>query len=111
MKANIDFDKVGKRMPYTVPDDFFTEMEDNIWKEVKKSPVITVRHKLSYLRVVMKTIAAIAAVVVLFFIFKANFSKSHTTEFSDIERAFSNLSHEDQAYMLAVYQDDVFINE
>lgn len=37
MKADFDFDKVGKRMPYTVPDDFFTEMENNIWKEVKKS--------------------------------------------------------------------------
>ena len=30
-----DFGMVGKRMPYSIPDDFFTEMEANILEQVK----------------------------------------------------------------------------
>jgi len=32
MNPDFDFDKVGKRMPYKVPDDFFSKMEKDIWK-------------------------------------------------------------------------------
>ena len=35
MNKDFDFDKVGKRMPYTTPDGFFDKLEDDIWKEVK----------------------------------------------------------------------------
>ena len=30
-----DFDKVGKRMPYSTPEDFFKDMETNILEAVK----------------------------------------------------------------------------
>ena len=30
MKKDFDFDRVGKRLPYTVPDDFFAKLEDDI---------------------------------------------------------------------------------
>ena len=30
-----DFGKVGKRMPYSTPDDFFKDMETNILEAVK----------------------------------------------------------------------------
>ena len=30
---------------------------------------------------------------------------------ADVEQAFANLSLEDQAYMLEIYQDDIFMNE
>ena len=34
MNDKFSFDKVGKRMPYSVPDDFFAKMEDNILEEI-----------------------------------------------------------------------------
>ena len=37
--------------------------------------------------------------------------KEETDSFSHVEQAFANLSQEDQAYMLAVYQEDIFMNE
>ena len=37
--------------------------------------------------------------------------KEETDSFSHVERAFANLSQEDQAYLLAVYQEDIFMNE
>ena len=35
MNDKFSFDKVGKRMPYSVPDDLFAKMEDNILEEIK----------------------------------------------------------------------------
>ena len=34
MKKDFDFDRVGKRLPYTVPDDFFAKLEDDIYNKV-----------------------------------------------------------------------------
>lgn len=111
MEANFDFNKTGKRMPYTVPDGFFDEMEENILKEVNKEPVVHIERKPAYLRVVLRSIAATAAVVALFLVFNMDFAKSHTAGFPDVEQAFNKLSHEDQSYLLEVYECDIFINE
>ena len=36
MEQNYDFSKIGKQMPYTVPDGFFDQLEENVMNEVKK---------------------------------------------------------------------------
>ena len=36
MEQNYDFNKIGKQMPYTVPDGFFSKLEDSVmevWSE------------------------------------------------------------------------------
>lgn len=33
MEKNFDFNKIGKRMPYTVPEGFFDEMERDIMQQ------------------------------------------------------------------------------
>lgn len=111
MKANFDLKKTGKRIPYTVPDGFFDEMEDNIWKEVSKEPIVSIRHKLSYMRVAIRTVATIAAAVALFIVFSTYYLKNKVDNISNIELAFSELSNEDQTYLLEVYQNDIFMNE
>ena len=35
MNKDFDFDKVGKRMPYQVPESFFNQFESNVMQEVK----------------------------------------------------------------------------
>lgn len=30
-----DFDKIGKRMPYTIPDNYFDRMEQHVWEEIR----------------------------------------------------------------------------
>lgn len=35
MKEDFDFDRVGKRLPYTAPDGFLDDMENNVWETVK----------------------------------------------------------------------------
>lgn len=111
MEANFDFKKTGKRIPYTIPEDFFNEMEDKIWKEVSKESTVDTRRKVSYMRVAIKTVTTIAAIVALLVVFNTHYPKNYAGSILNVELAFSELSNEDQAYLLEVYQDDIFINE
>ena len=123
MNNRFDLDNANKRMPYTTSsDDFFDKLEENIWKEVKGdylgintektvSCENSVHRKPSKLRIVMRSAIAVAASVALVFFVNMNMSKQSTASLDDIDQAFSQLSSDDQTYLLNVYQDDVFINE
>ena len=38
MDKNFDFNQVGKRMPYSTPDDFFAKMQNDILDAVQDMP-------------------------------------------------------------------------
>ena len=38
MDNRFDFDKIGKRMPYTVPDGFFDELERSVRSGIAAKP-------------------------------------------------------------------------
>ena len=38
MEKDFDFNSIGKRMPYQVPDGFFDQLEKDVWKEIKEEP-------------------------------------------------------------------------
>lgn len=126
MNKDFDLDKADKQMPYTTSEDFFDKLEENIWKEVKDDylaekpkenvPIVlplgaSVHSRISKSRLVMRSIIAVAASVVLVFIVNMNFFRQTTVSINDVDNAFSQLSTDDQAYLLNVYQDDIFINE
>lgn len=125
MNKEFDFDKMGKRVPYTTPDGFFDKLEEDIWKEVKDDYLGTTSEKEDLpmtsaeskakkthtLRIAMRCVLALAASVLLAFIINMNFTKQNTATINDVDQAFSQLTTDDQAYLLNVYQDDVFINE
>ena len=103
MKKEFDFDKIGKRMPYTTPDGFFEKMEDDVWKKVKHKPI--------RLRLITQSIIAVAASIALIFIISDYLFKANPATINDVDQAFSQLSADDQAYLLEIYQDDVFIDK
>lgn len=107
MKDNFSFDKVGKRMPYTVPDGFFEEMENGVWQTLKEQPIPKRNKRRTFLRIVTLTITSAAAAVALFFVLNYN----QPVGIGEVDEAFDNLSTEDQNYLLSVYQDDIFINQ
>lgn len=117
MNNNIDLDRIGKRMPYTVPDGFLDQMEANVWQEVKAdltaAPVAKKRRKLYRLSIISTLLAAAACVAVVFMVhpFAAKQSVQPTDSFAPVEQAYAQLTAEDQAYLLEVYQDDVFLDE
>lgn len=129
MNKEFDFDKIGKRMPYDTPDGFFDKLEDNIWEKVKDDYLIkddrqvmendsdfsntkeSKKHKPAKLRLLIRSVIAVAAAVAIGFIINLSFFKPSPTTISDVDQAFSQLTTADQAYLMNVYQDDVFINE
>ena len=111
MEQNFDFNKIGKQMPYTVPDNFFDELEEKVMKEVKAQPVK--KDKAKTIRMVIRAVLAVAACLALFLIVKKALpqgSDTVTDDFANVELAFNNLSTEDQDYLLEVYQEELFMN-
>ena len=114
-----DFGKVGKRMPYSTPDDFFKDMEANILNAVKDDtpqPVRIAPRKRSLIRAIW--VATLAASVAVLLILHIDFTDNPSAQPSStengilaVDQAFSQLSPADQVYLLDVYQEDVFLNE
>ena len=94
-------------MPYSIPEGFFEEMEENVREEIGKQPEIGLdagKHSPTALRWVAAACAAILAAVGIGLI-------KYQNAYDDEEHAFQQLSEEDQDFLLAVYQDDIFINQ
>lgn len=109
MKEKFDFNRIGKRMPYTVPEGFWTEIEKNVWETVKSQAMPEPKHKYRLLYSISGGV--IAASIALLLVFNFMPDSRTTNGFTKVEQAFSNLSSTDQAYLLTVYQNDLFINE
>lgn len=99
------FQRVGKRMPYKIPDGLFDEMEDRILLEVKQ----TTRRK--RWRQWLKRATAIAAAVGLIVLLNPQVWNKPKGSMDDVEEAFFQLNEEDQQFLLATYQNDYFLEE
>ena len=111
MEQNYDFSKIGKQMPYTVPDGFFDKLEENVMKEVKAQPVPN--RKATVVRIAIRTALAIAACIALLLVVKKALPQGNDTstdDFENVELAFNNLSTDDQDYLLEVYQEEQFLD-
>ena len=109
MKEDFDFDRVGKRLPYTAPDGFLDDMENNVWETVKLEmlPSKPKRNFRLWYSVTGGLVAASIALLVVFNLLPHDSSNS----LEDVEKAFANLSSSDQDYLFATYQYDLFMNE
>ena len=116
-----NFDQVGKRMPYSTPEGFFKEMEANILEQVKDDkpkPVRIQPKKRPLMKVIWSAAMAVAASVAVLLVLNIDFAAPHSSlpsqtdnEIQAVDQAFAQLSSADQAYLLNVYQEDVFLDE
>ena len=111
MDKGFDFDKVGKRMPYTMPEDAFGKMESEIWSRVKPQLMQQAGHRKFSMRIALYGLSAVAAMLALVFLVRANVPAKQSDGMEMVSQAFQNLSADDQAFMLSVYQEDVFMDE
>ena len=116
MEKTFDFEKIGKRMPYTVPDDFFTKLEESVMDEVKvqKSEATALPERNKTVIIAIRSLLAIAAAVALFFVVQPTLTKNDTIsadDYASVELAFNNLSSDDQDFLVAVYENEEFIND
>lgn len=140
MDTKFDFKQVGKRMPYTTPDNFFRDMEKNILEAVKEDslksdslisdssksdslesdsskPIRIQTKKRPFIKMIWTAAIAVAASVAVLLVLNIDFSAPHSSlpsqgnnELQMVDQAFAQLSSADQAYLLEVYQEDVFLN-
>ena len=106
-------------MPYSTPDDFFKTMEANILEQVKDDkpkPVRIEPKKRPLMKVIWTAAIAVAASVAVLLVLNIDFSASSSQPsqvnngIQEVDQAFAQLSSADQAYLLSVYQEDVFLN-
>ena len=117
MEQNFDFNRIGKQMPYTVPDGFFDQLEENVmkeWKEEsgKRKEDTSSSRKARIFRMAFRSVLAVAACLALFLVVRKALPQGHdaaTDDFANVELAFNNLSTEDQDYLLEVYQEEQFL--
>ena len=106
-----NWNEVGKRMPYAVPDDFFNQLEERVWQEVQTSLPNKRRERRRQVRLLITYCAGIAAAVALLFTLWPGLTTQPSTSMEEVELAFCNLSHEDQEFLYTLYADEAMMEE
>ena len=120
MEKNFSFDSIGKRMPYRMPENFLQDVEASVMKRIQagedEPAPATVQASLplkasrdhSRFRILFRSAVSSAAVATLFIVCYNTMRPKPTNGYEDIERAFDNLSSDDQAFMISTYSNDAF---
>lgn len=109
-KEKYDFGRVGKKIPYVVPEGFFAEMEAGVRKELEMNRESVLRKRGRTTRILLLSLTAAAAVAVSVVFIEHGHRPATPEGFAAVEQAFENLSEEDREYLSSVYQEDIFIN-
>ena len=120
-------EKLNKRLPYSVPDGFFDVMEDNVMATIKADAGINVggdkadtqmrdkqyRKTTTHTRTISLSILAMAASLLLLFTIFSQSTKTaqQTNGMESIDKAFSQLNTDDQAFLMEIYDDDMFLDD
>lgn len=120
-------EKLNKRLPYSVPDGFFDVMEANVMAKIKADAGINVggdkadtqmrdkqyRKTTKHTRTISLSILAMAASLLLLFTIFSQSTKTaqQTNGMESIDMAFSQLNADDQAFLMEIYDDDMFLDD
>lgn len=120
-------EKLNKRLPYSVPDGFFDVMEANVMAKIKADAGINVggdkadtqmrdkryRKTIKRTRTISLSFLAMAASLLLLFTIlpKSTKTTQQTNDMESIDKAFSQLSTDDQTFLMEVYDDDMFLDD
>lgn len=109
MKQDFDFDNIGKREPYTVPDDFFA----NLQTKIGQSAATKRKTKIMPWKIAISSVASVAAIIAIVFALGLPNQQStpHKYSLDDVEQNFAQLCEADQQYILETYQEDIFLND
>jgi len=88
---------------------YFDEMEyDEIAQIADTTPAsVKASYHVAKEKIIKYVLAAVAAAVALFFVVQPQLPQNDAANFESVELAFSNLSTDDQDYLIQVYEEDV----
>lgn len=122
-------EKLNKRLPYSVPDGFFDVMEANVMAKIKADDEAgtsvgddksdTQMWDKRYRKTIKRTrtislsfLAMAASLLLLFTIFSQSTKTAQQTNgMESIDKAFSQLNTDDQAFLMEVYDDYMFLDD
>lgn len=107
MERKFDFNRTGKRMPYTVPDRAFDEMEAKVAEAVM--PALGKPRKIRLQRWRAAIGIAAAACVAMVLVFSS--ADASVDPLMQIDNAYASLSEDDQDYLSDIYNEDIYINQ
>lgn len=113
MEHKFEFNNIGKRMPYTVPDHFFENLEQQTLARIDNNGamLIAAHRPAAAWRLIIRSLTAAAAVVAIIFCV-AHFAPSKSTKLNtSVEQAFAELSISDQEYLIDTYNDVTYISD
>lgn len=96
-------------MPYKMPDNCIEDMKKSILKEILNDTAMQRRNHNFNLGTIFRTAVASAAAITLFIISANIMQQKPASKYYDVEKAFDNLSYDDQNFMIETYNDDVFL--
>lgn len=110
MEQKFDFDKIGKRMPYSVPSGTFEEIEHNVTSALSRRKK---RKNMVHLLRWGAALAVAASITLLIIVRPTAHAPSTNSDdmLAKIDIADANLSEADREYLLEIYNDDIFINQ
>ena len=128
MKREFDFNDIGKRMPYKVPEGFFDTLEDNIMSEIRKpenghdcladkrtrtsGKTAARTWKIGGAKLILPTAVSVAAALLLMlYVTRSGTDTAEPCTMESVETAYSNLSPEDQEFIREIYENDIFYSE
>ena len=122
MDKEYNLEHVGKRMPYSLPNDFFDKMQANVLAEVEKEEQSKAecrkhRHRARLVRLYLSA-AAVAASICLVVVLAKSYLVDNTQQDSSaanvntaqVDKAYDNLSTEEQEELNATYANDVYLS-
>lgn len=122
-------EKLNKRLPYSVPDGFFDVMEANVMAKIKADAEAGTsvgddkadtqmwdkryRKTIKRTRTISLSFLAMAASLLLLFTIlpKSTKTAQQINDMESIDKAFSQLSTDDQTFLMEVYDDDMFLDD
>lgn len=121
MTNEYNLDRVGKKMPYQMPDGCFEQMQANVLAEVEKVEMAKMillhpsrRARLLRLYLTAASVAACICVAVLvgrsFWSSSDSAAPQHSAaSVASVDKAYDNLSNEEQQELNATYANDVYL--
>lgn len=121
--------KLNKRLPYSVPDGFFDVMEANVMAKIKAdaeagtsvgddkadTQMWDKRYRKTIKRpctISLSFLAMAASLLLLFTILpKSTKTAQQANDLESIDKAFSQLSTDDQTFLMEVYDDYMFLDD
>lgn len=122
MDKEYNLESVGKRMPYSLPNGFFDKMQADVLAEVEneerqKAERKKHRHRARLVRLYLSA-AAVAASICLVVVLSKSYwvdgtscdSSAASVNTAQVDKAYDNLSTEEQEELNATYANDVYLS-